>query len=131
MGYSISEEAKGGRGCSLSRRRHLLLPRSLLSPSAALAHLILASSTSSSFFPSPSLSLFFYSPFPLPLSSLSAFTSFVPPRRNETLAEIETRHSKKIFHALTRASELLFPVLEEQRLFQCNKGSEKRRFKLS
>ena len=56
--------------------------------------------------PSPSLSLFFYSPFPLPLSSLSAFTSFVPPRRNETLAEIETRHSKKIFHALTRASEL-------------------------
>lgn len=59
MGYSISEEAKGGRGCSLSRRRHLLLPRSLLSPSAALAHLILASSTSSSFFPSPSLFHYF------------------------------------------------------------------------
>lgn len=119
----ISEEAKGGRGCSLSRRRHLLLLRSVLpSLPPSLAHSSISSSPLPPlllFSPPPSLSLFFYSPFP-PLHSSTfshprfslfslRFASFVPPRRNE---EIETRHSKKTFHEpRTRAPELrTFPV---------------------
>lgn len=119
----ISEESKGGRGCSLSRRRHLLLLRSVLpSLPPSLAHPSISSS------PLPPLLLF--SPPPLSfiifLFSVSAATllyflssSLLPlfsPLRfirsaKEERGDRDTPLEENLSRTRTRASELrTFPV---------------------
>lgn len=138
----ISEEAKGGRGCSLSRRRHLLLLRSVLPslpPSLAHPSIILASSTSSSFFPSPPLFHYFsilrfrrYTPL---LSLILASPSFL----SASLHSFRQGGTRRSRHATRRKPftnpgrgrpnyvRFLLTSLVEERLFQYNKQGEKKR----
>lgn len=120
----ISEEAKGGRGCSLSRRRHLLLLRSVLpSLPPSLAHPSISSSPPPPlllFSPPPPLFHYFsilrfrrYTPL---LSLILASPSFLSAslhsfRQGGTRRSRHATRRKPFTNALTRASELrTFPV---------------------
>lgn len=109
---------RGERGCSLSRRRHLLLLQSVL-PSPPPLHLILH--LFHLFFFLFSLSFIIFLFFFPPLSHLLILDSFslslslrFSLRSAFTKAErrIETRHSKRISHALMRRgpNSTRFPV---------------------
>lgn len=139
----ISEEAKGGRGCSLSRRRHLLLLRSVLpSLPPSLAHPSISSSPLPPlllFSPLPPLFHYFsilrfrrYTPL---LSLILASPSFL----SASLHSFRQGGTRRSRHATRRKPftnpgrgrpnyvRFLLTSLVEERLFQYNKQGEKKR----